>query len=124
MSKVGFIGLGKMGAPMAGHLQNGGHTLFVNTRSGVPDALKAAGADSFTVTVVVAVTGAGGCGVGGCTQHRSGTFFGRVGAGGGGVVSDTVTSTVKVPVLFGVNVKSGLLLPEACPLSFQAYASV
>jgi 2-hydroxy-3-oxopropionate reductase len=44
MSKVGFIGLGKMGAPMAGHLQNGGHTLFANTRSGVPDALKSAGA--------------------------------------------------------------------------------
>jgi 2-hydroxy-3-oxopropionate reductase len=43
MSKVGFIGLGKMGAPMAGHLQNGGHTLFVNTRSGVPDALTSAG---------------------------------------------------------------------------------
>ena len=44
MSKVGFIGLGKMGAPMAGHLHNGGHTLFVNTRSGVPDALTSAGA--------------------------------------------------------------------------------
>src|SRR4051812_47548444 len=44
MTNVGFIGLGKMGAPMAGHLQNGGHTLFVNTRSGVPDALKSAGA--------------------------------------------------------------------------------
>src|SRR5436190_15138854 len=44
MSKVGFIGLGKMGAPMAGHLQNGSHTLFVNTRSGVPDALTSAGA--------------------------------------------------------------------------------
>ena len=44
MSKVGFIGLGKMGAPMAGHLQHGGHTLFVNTRSAVPDALKSAGA--------------------------------------------------------------------------------
>ncbi len=29
MSKVGFIGLGIMGAPMAGHLQAGGHTLFV-----------------------------------------------------------------------------------------------
>ena len=44
MSKVGFIGLGKMGAPMAGHLQNGAHTLFVNTRSGVPEALTSAGA--------------------------------------------------------------------------------
>jgi len=44
MSNVGFIGLGKMGAPMAGHLQSGGHTLFVNTRSAVPDALKSGGA--------------------------------------------------------------------------------
>ena len=65
------------------------------------------------VTVVVAVTGAAACGAGGCTQHRSGNFFGRVMGAGGGVVSDTVTSTVKLPVLFGVNVKSGLLLPEA-----------
>jgi 2-hydroxy-3-oxopropionate reductase len=44
MSKVGFIGLGKMGAPMAGHLQTGGHTLFVHTRSGVPEALTSSGA--------------------------------------------------------------------------------
>jgi hypothetical protein len=87
---------------------------------GVAVTLLTSGADSFTVTVVVAVTGAAACGVGGCTQHRSGMFFGRVIAGGGGVVSDTVTSTVKLPVLFGVNVKSGLLLPDPCPFSFQA----
>ena len=30
--KIGFIGLGIMGAPMAGHLLDAGHTLFVNTR--------------------------------------------------------------------------------------------
>ena len=30
MSKVGFIGLGIMGAPMAGHLLKGGHELFVH----------------------------------------------------------------------------------------------
>lgn len=29
MSKIGFIGLGIMGAPMAAHLQEGGHELFV-----------------------------------------------------------------------------------------------
>ncbi|MBP7573601.1 MAG: 2-hydroxy-3-oxopropionate reductase, partial [Rhodoferax sp.] len=29
--KLGFIGLGIMGAPMAGHLVKAGHTLFVNT---------------------------------------------------------------------------------------------
>lgn len=30
---IGFIGLGIMGAPMAGHLLNAGHRLFVHTRS-------------------------------------------------------------------------------------------
>ena len=42
--KLGFIGLGIMGAPMAGHLRAAGHTLFVHTRSQVPEALIAAGA--------------------------------------------------------------------------------
>jgi 2-hydroxy-3-oxopropionate reductase len=42
--KLGFIGLGIMGAPMAGHLLKAGHTLFVNTRSQVPADLLAAGA--------------------------------------------------------------------------------
>ena len=37
--RIGFIGLGIMGAPMAGHLADAGHTLFVNTRSEVPAAL-------------------------------------------------------------------------------------
>ena len=37
--RIGFIGLGIMGAPMAGHLAEAGHTLFVNTRSEVPAAL-------------------------------------------------------------------------------------
>ena len=30
---VGFIGLGIMGSPMAGHLIRAGHSLFVNTRT-------------------------------------------------------------------------------------------
>jgi 2-hydroxy-3-oxopropionate reductase len=42
--KLGFIGLGIMGAPMAGHLRAAGHDLFVNTRSQVPQALLDAGA--------------------------------------------------------------------------------
>ena len=33
MANIGFIGLGIMGAPMARNLQNGGHTLFVHTRT-------------------------------------------------------------------------------------------
>jgi 2-hydroxy-3-oxopropionate reductase len=40
---VGFIGLGIMGKPMAGHLIAGGHTLFLKTRRAVPDELVAAG---------------------------------------------------------------------------------
>jgi len=44
MSNVGFIGLGTMGTPMAGHLQTGGHQLFVQTRSAVPESVKSGGA--------------------------------------------------------------------------------
>ncbi len=42
--KIGFIGLGIMGTPMALHLANAGHQLFVHTRSQVPEAIQAAGA--------------------------------------------------------------------------------
>ena len=42
--KIGFIGLGIMGTPMAGHLRAAGHDLFVATRSQVPQALLDAGA--------------------------------------------------------------------------------
>jgi 2-hydroxy-3-oxopropionate reductase len=44
MSKLGFIGLGIMGKPMAMHLANAGHTLFIHTRSAPPADLLAAGA--------------------------------------------------------------------------------
>ena len=37
--KIGFIGLGIMGAPMAGHLLKAGHTMFVNTVGNVPAEL-------------------------------------------------------------------------------------
>src|SRR4029078_4872683 len=46
MSNVGFIGLGIMGKPMAANLIKGGHTLYVTSRSGVPQELTAAGATS------------------------------------------------------------------------------
>ena len=42
--KLAWIGLGIMGAPMAGHLRAAGHELFVTTRSAVPQALLDAGA--------------------------------------------------------------------------------
>ncbi len=38
---IGFIGLGIMGAPMAGHLANAGHQLFVHTRGAVPESVAA-----------------------------------------------------------------------------------
>lgn len=40
--KLGFIGLGIMGAPMAEHLLNAKHEMFVRTRSKVPASLAAA----------------------------------------------------------------------------------
>jgi len=43
MSNIGFIGLGIMGKPMAGNLIKGGHTLFLYSRSSVPQELTAAG---------------------------------------------------------------------------------
>jgi len=39
MSKLGFIGLGIMGAPMAAHLVAAGHEVFLTSRSQVPSAL-------------------------------------------------------------------------------------
>ncbi|MGH8663070.1 MAG: NAD(P)-binding domain-containing protein, partial [Burkholderiales bacterium] len=35
MSSIGFVGLGIMGKPMALNLIKGGHTLYLNSRSGV-----------------------------------------------------------------------------------------
>ena len=43
MSNIGFVGLGIMGKPMAINLIKGGHTLFLNSRSGVPKELTDAG---------------------------------------------------------------------------------
>src|SRR5882762_1911635 len=44
MAKVGFIGLGIMGAPMAANLQQGGHQLFVHDRNPAPAGLIEKGA--------------------------------------------------------------------------------
>jgi 2-hydroxy-3-oxopropionate reductase len=46
MSNVGFIGLGIMGKPMALNLIKGGHTLYLHSRSGVPQELTAAGGNA------------------------------------------------------------------------------
>src|SRR5919201_1589989 len=43
MAKVGFIGLGTMGKPMAANLLKGSHALFLHSRSGVPPELVGAG---------------------------------------------------------------------------------
>jgi 2-hydroxy-3-oxopropionate reductase len=44
MSKIGFVGLGIMGRPMAGHLIAGGHTLFAYDLAPVPAELIERGA--------------------------------------------------------------------------------
>jgi len=54
MSKVGFIGLGIMGKPMAANLIKGGHTLYATSRSGVSQELTAAGATSCATAKEVA----------------------------------------------------------------------
>jgi 2-hydroxy-3-oxopropionate reductase len=52
--KLGFIGLGIMGAPMAGHLLAAGHELFAQSRSGVPAALLEQGAKACATAAEVA----------------------------------------------------------------------
>ncbi|MDO9244425.1 MAG: NAD(P)-binding domain-containing protein, partial [Rhodocyclaceae bacterium] len=52
--KVGFIGLGIMGKPMAQHLINGGHTVYLFSRSGVTQDLIDAGGKSCTTAKDVA----------------------------------------------------------------------
>jgi 2-hydroxy-3-oxopropionate reductase len=44
MSKIGVVGLGIMGAPMAGHLRAAGHELYVHDIKPVPPSLIAQGA--------------------------------------------------------------------------------
>ncbi len=44
--KVGFVGLGIMGKPMAGNLLKGGCALYLHSRSGVPRELTGAGASA------------------------------------------------------------------------------
>ena len=51
---IGWIGLGIMGAPMCGHLMAAGHTLTVHTRSRVPEAIAAAGANTAPIAQAVA----------------------------------------------------------------------
>lgn len=41
---IGFVGLGIMGAPMAGHLIKAGHQLFVYTHGKMPDAIASSSA--------------------------------------------------------------------------------
>jgi 2-hydroxy-3-oxopropionate reductase len=54
MSKIGFIGLGIMGNPMAGHLVDGGHELYAFDINGVPKELSDKGAKSCANSTEVA----------------------------------------------------------------------
>jgi 2-hydroxy-3-oxopropionate reductase len=51
---IGFIGLGIMGTPMAGHLIAAGHQLFVHTRSKVPELIAHSSATQCTTAQGVA----------------------------------------------------------------------
>ena len=46
--KIGFVGLGIMGAPMAGHLLKAGHQLFVYTLGKLPEAIALSAATKCT----------------------------------------------------------------------------
>jgi len=48
MANIGFIGLGIMGAPMAGHLLKAGHSVFTYTHGDTPAMLLEAGAQPCT----------------------------------------------------------------------------
>jgi 2-hydroxy-3-oxopropionate reductase len=52
--KIGFIGLGIMGAPMALHLVDAGHELFVHTRGQVPASVAASSATACASAEAVA----------------------------------------------------------------------
>lgn len=52
--KIGFIGLGIMGAPMAQHLVDAGHSLHFSTLGNVPASLTDAGAKACTTPAEVA----------------------------------------------------------------------
>ena len=54
--KVGFIGLGIMGNPMAGHLIDGGHEAYLMSRSGVPQELLDKGGNACETPRAVAET--------------------------------------------------------------------
>jgi 2-hydroxy-3-oxopropionate reductase len=54
MSTLGFIGLGIMGAPMAGHLIAAGHTVYLQSRSKVPAELLSAGGKACATATEVA----------------------------------------------------------------------
>jgi 2-hydroxy-3-oxopropionate reductase len=54
MAKVGFIGLGIMGAPMAGHLQKAGHKLYLHDQKNPPFELVEGGATVCTSGAEVA----------------------------------------------------------------------
>jgi 2-hydroxy-3-oxopropionate reductase len=54
MAKIGFIGLGIMGAPMAANLQAGGHKLYLHDRKNPPPTLIEGGATVCTTGAEVA----------------------------------------------------------------------
>ena len=54
--KIGFVGLGIMGRPMALNLKNGGHELFVPERASLTDEIRAASTVLGDATAVAAAS--------------------------------------------------------------------
>ena len=83
MSRLGFIGLGIMGAPMAKHLIGGGHEVHLHTRGGVPYHMTSAGGIACSAAVEVAVKSDIVFLMVPHTPHVEDVLFGQAGVAGG-----------------------------------------
>jgi 2-hydroxy-3-oxopropionate reductase len=83
MSNIGFIGLGIMGRPMAGHLLGGGHKLFVRDVAPPPPGLIEQGAIACTSAAEVARSADIIITMVPDTPHVEAVLFGPQGAGEG-----------------------------------------
>ena len=82
MGRLGFIGLGTMGAPMAGHLIGGGHQVHLHTRRGVPDRLTSAGGIACSTAAEVAAKSDIIFLMAPDTPHAEDVLFGQAGIAG------------------------------------------
>lgn len=99
MSKLGFIGLGIMGKPMAGHLIAAGHDVFLHSRSGVDPALIEAGGHSCDTAQAVAEAADVVFIMVPDTPHVESVLFDEDGVAGGIVAGKTVVDMSSISPL-------------------------